>query len=37
LKIFIPSLLGLDDDAYFSIYNKNLDVYNSVPEELGRL
>ncbi len=35
LKIFIPSQLRSDEDAYFSIYNKTTDQYNSLPSDLG--
>lgn len=33
LKIFIPFQLTADDDAYFSIYNKTLDTYNTMPDK----
>lgn len=35
LKIFIPSTLRLDDDAYFSIYNNTTNQYNTLPETSG--
>ena len=35
LKTLIPSQLKSDDDAYFSIYNKTANKYNSLPEESG--
>ncbi len=35
LKIFIPSQLRSDDDAYFSIYNKTIDEYNVLPDCSG--
>lgn len=35
LKILIPSQLGSDDDAYFSIYNKTTNQYNTLPEVAG--
>lgn len=35
LKILIPSQLRSDDDAYFSIYNKTTNQYNSLPETAG--
>ena len=35
LKIFIPSQLRSDDDAYYSIYNKTTNQYNNLPENSG--
>lgn len=35
LKILIPSLLTTDDDAYYSIYNKTTNKYNTLPEIEG--
>lgn len=35
LKIFIPSSLRSDEDAYFSIYNKTTNQYNALPENPG--
>lgn len=35
LKIFVPSQLGTDDDAYYSIYNKTTNQYNLLPENSG--
>lgn len=35
LKILIPSQLRSDDDAYFSIYNKTTNQYNTLPEIPG--
>lgn len=35
LKILIPSLLTTDDDAYYSIYNKTTNKYNTLPETEG--
>lgn len=35
LRIFIPSTLYSDVDAYYSIYNKTTGQYNSLPEEAG--
>lgn len=35
LKIFIPSKLYADDDAYYSIYNKTTNQYNVLPENSG--
>ena len=35
LKILIPSHLRSDDDAYFSIYNKTTDQYNTLPNTSG--
>ncbi len=35
LKIFIPSQLRSDDDAYYSIYNKTTNQYNALPETSG--
>jgi hypothetical protein len=35
LRIFIPSTLVGNETSYFSIYNKTLDIYNSVPDESG--
>lgn len=35
LKIFIPSELHSDTDAYFSIYNKTTNQYNSIPKIAG--
>ena len=35
LKILIPSQLMADDDAYFSVYNKTTDQYNTLPEVSG--
>lgn len=32
LKIFIPSTLRFDNDAYYSIYNATTKEYNSLPE-----
>lgn len=32
LKVFIPSQLRSDDDAYYSIYNKTTNQYNLLPE-----
>ena len=31
LKIFVPSQLRSDDDAYYSIYNKTANQYNYLP------
>lgn len=35
LRIFIPSQLRADNDAYFSIYNKTTNQYNAIPEAAG--
>ena len=35
LRIFIPSTLYSDADAYYSIYNKTTGQYNSLPEVAG--
>ncbi len=35
LKIFIPSTLFSDKDAYYSIYNKTTNEYNTIPENSG--
>ena len=35
LKIFIPSQLRADNDAYFSIYNKTTNQYNKIPDIAG--
>lgn len=35
LTIFIPSQFRLDDGAYFSIYNKTTNQYNTLPEKSG--
>lgn len=35
LRIFIPSTLYSDVDAYYSIYNKTTGQYNSLPDEVG--
>lgn len=35
LKIFIPSQLKSDEDAYYSIYNKTTGEYNTLPNESG--
>ena len=35
LKIFIPSRLISDVDAYYSIYNKTTNQYNMIPETSG--
>lgn len=35
LKIFVPSQLRSDEDAYFSIYNNTTNQYNSLPEIPG--
>lgn len=35
LKIFIPSQLRSDDDAYYSIYNKTTNQYNTLPDVSG--
>lgn len=35
LKIFMPSQLKTNDDAYFSIYNKTINEYNTVPNTSG--
>lgn len=35
LKIFVPSQLRSDDDAYYSIYNKTTNQYNTLPESSG--
>ena len=35
LKILIPSQLRSDDDAYYSIYNKTTNEYNTLPEIAG--
>ena len=35
LKVFIPSQLRSDDDAYYSIYNKTTNQYNLLPEVSG--
>lgn len=32
LKIFVPSQLRSDNDAYYSIYNKTTNQYNTLPE-----
>ena len=34
LKIFIPSQLLADDDAYYSIYNATTKEYNTLPESI---
>ena len=34
LTIFIPTSFVLNDNIYYSIYNKTLDEYNSIPEEI---
>ena len=31
----MPSQLRSDEDAYFSIYNKTTDQYNSLPDSTG--
>lgn len=35
LKIFIPSRLRSDDDAYYSIYNSTTNQYNTLPDTSG--
>ena len=35
LRVFVPSQLRTDDDAYFSIYNKTTNQYNILPETTG--
>ena len=35
LKVFVPSQLRADDDAYYSIYNKTTNQYNLLPEISG--
>lgn len=35
LKIFIPSTLVSDSDAYYSIYNSTVDEYNTIPKSPG--
>lgn len=35
LKILIPSQLRSDDDSYYSIYNKTINEYNTLPEMSG--
>ena len=35
LRVFVPSQLRSDEDAYFSIYNKTTDQYNSLPDSTG--
>ncbi len=35
LRIFIPSTLYSDVDAYYSIYNKTTGQYNSLPDKAG--
>ena len=35
LKILIPSELRSDNDAYYSIYNKTTEQYNTLPETTG--
>lgn len=35
LKIYMPSYVALDLDAYISIYNKTTNQYNLVPETTG--
>lgn len=35
LKIFIPLQLYVEDDSYFSIYNKTTNEYNKLPETSG--
>lgn len=35
LKIFVQSQLKSDDDAYYSIYNKTANQYNSLPDISG--
>ena len=35
LRVFVPSQLRTDDDAYFSIYNKTANQYNTLPEIAG--
>ncbi len=35
LKLFIPLGLYSDEDAYFSIYNKTTDQYNTLPDKSG--
>lgn len=35
LRIFIPSQLRTDNDAYFSIYNKTTNQYNTIPNDAG--
>lgn len=35
LRIFIPSQLRVDNDAYFSIYNKTTNMYNTIPKVEG--
>lgn len=35
LKVLIPSQFFSDDDAFFSIYNKTTNEYNSIPSSSG--
>ncbi len=35
LKILIPQQLRVDEDAYFSIYNKTNNEYNTIPKASG--
>ena len=35
LKIFVPSQLRSDEDAYYSIYNKTTNQYNILPDSSG--
>lgn len=35
LRIFIPTTLYSDDDAYYSIYNKTTNQYNVLPDSSG--
>ena len=35
LRVFVPSQLRADDDAYFSIYNKTTNQYSTLPETTG--
>ncbi len=35
LKLFIPSQFRSDEDAYYSIYNKTTNQYNTLPEISG--
>ena len=35
LKILLPSQLRLDENAYYSIYNKTTNQYNTLPELSG--
>lgn len=35
LRVFVPSQLRSDDDAYYSIYNKTTNQYNTLPINSG--